>query len=991
MEIVDSKESFEKNSFDFELKTKEEKKKHEIFVKKKAEIKRKLEIEEKEFQNIVDESKKKIESLNQLKAQYIKKLQNEMKPQNKKEKELVSKITQLSKEIKVPLLFKFPEKGPLPIKGNTQKEKEYLQLVKQYTDCIKLGEKIFSIPRKSIDEIDKQIKSIYKNYFAKNKNSQETIFELKNEEKLIEKEIRRLDINLGFTKKIPKNIVINDLIDNLGKKIKGIAKDNDTKIKKEIKEINEKIKKKGYELKDEDKDLLEKINKENKCSLKEIEKWMEFISNHIQESIEILENKNSIHLKQLKDLEKRIELNNALKELTTGPGVENIGAIMPYTRYDTDEASLGGGASIIISPDHSQDNIASQGSKQCYITLPTSGAYAEWTMKTTGRGVTMRFTLPDTSDGMGQKGSLDVYVNNSKVKTVDLTSYYMWQYFPTGNPSDVPGGTPCFSFDETHFLLDSPLKIGDKIKIQSSGANGLEYGIDFIEVEEVGDPIPQPENSLNVVDYGANPNDDQDDYNAIHACVADADSQGKNVYFPPGTYRINQIWRLNGQNMKISGAGIWYTNIQFTNDQIGTGGISGGVEQDGHCRNIEFCHMYINSYLRSRYNQLANYKCFMDVFTNCFIHDIWEDHFECGFWIADYSGAIDYSDGIKIVNCRIRNNFADGVNFCQGTSYSTVYNCSIRNNGDDGLAMWNDSTSGAKDEKDNVFCYNTIDFIWRAGAIAVYGGTGHRVYNNYIRDTHMSSGIHLNTTFPGHKFNNNEGITFANNVLIKTGSVAGCWKEEFGAVDLDGDVKNINFVNTYIYDAQHDGIHLGKNNSNIVFNNLYIFGAGTDGQQGSYSSLPHFGAAIMVYSPIISCTVNNITLANIACKGTQYDSKTIGNYINCENVTINGENDLDKTPYDYPNEPKVGTIIVDGTIPEPDPKVNNKVKKVHPGIVCNSCGNNIIGIRYKCTICHNFDYCEKCEEQDKGRHGHPFLKIIKPEMCPISISCRLNN
>ena len=162
----------------------------------------------------------------------------------------------------------------------------------------------------------------------------------------------------------------------------------------------------------------------------------------------------------------------------------------------------------------------------------------------------------------------------------------------------------------------------------------------------------------------------------------------------------------------------------------------------------------------------------------------------------------------------------------------------------------------------------------------MYGGTGHRVYNNYIRDTHMSSGIHLNTTFPGHKFNNNEGITFANNVLIKTGSVAGCWKEEFGAVDLDGDVKNINFVNTYIYDAQHDGIHLGKNNSNIVFNNLYIFGAGTDGQQGSYSSLPHFGAAIMVYSPIISCTVNNITLANIACKGTQYDSKTIGNY-NC--------------------------------------------------------------------------------------------------------------
>ena len=86
---------------------------------------------------------------------------------------------------------------------------------------------------------------------------------------------------------------------------------------------------------------------------------------------------------------------------------------------------------------------------------------------------------------------------------------------------------------------------------------------------------------------------------------------------------------------------------------------------------------------------------------------------------------------------------------------------------------------------------------------------------------------------------------------------------------------------TYIYDAQHDALHFGNGISNIVFNNLYIFGAGTDGQQGNYSSLPHLGAAIMIYGSIQSMNVNNITLANIACKGTQYGSETIGNYINC--------------------------------------------------------------------------------------------------------------
>ena len=64
----------------------------------------------------------------------------------------------------------------------------------------------------------------------------------------------------------------------------------------------------------------------------------------------------------------------------------------------------------------------------------------------------------------------------------------------------------------------------------------------------------------------------------------------------------------------------------------------------------------------------------------------------------------------------------------------------------------------AKDETGNVFAYNTIDFIWRAGGIAIYGGDGFNIYNNYICDTFMASGIHLNTTFDGYKFNNTKNI-----------------------------------------------------------------------------------------------------------------------------------------------------------------------------------------------------------------------------------------
>ena len=57
----------------------------------------------------------------------------------------------------------------------------------------------------------------------------------------------------------------------------------------------------------------------------------------------------------------------------------------------------------------------------------------------------------------------------------------------------------------------------------------------------------------------------------------------------------------------------------------------------------------------------------------------------------------------------------------QGTSNAAVFNCSVRNNGDDGLACWN-NTQNVKDESGNVFAYNTIDFVWRAGGVAIYGG-----------------------------------------------------------------------------------------------------------------------------------------------------------------------------------------------------------------------------------------------------------------------------
>ena len=52
---------------------------------------------------------------------------------------------------------------------------------------------------------------------------------------------------------------------------------------------------------------------------------------------------------------------------------------------------------------------------------------------------------------------------------------------------------------------------------------------------------------------------------------------------------------------------------------------------------------------------------------------------------------------------------------------------------------------------------------------------------------------------------------------------------------------------------------------------------------------------------------------------------------------------------------------------------------IHHGVRCDGCGiSPIVGIRYKCQTCHNFDYCAKCEEANALTHDHPFIKFYKP-------------
>jgi next to BRCA1 gene 1 protein len=67
--------------------------------------------------------------------------------------------------------------------------------------------------------------------------------------------------------------------------------------------------------------------------------------------------------------------------------------------------------------------------------------------------------------------------------------------------------------------------------------------------------------------------------------------------------------------------------------------------------------------------------------------------------------------------------------------------------------------------------------------------------------------------------------------------------------------------------------------------------------------------------------------------------------------------------------------------PSPDGTVLDG-RPVHTTVTCDGCQTHpIVGPRYKCTVCHDFDLCEACEAKDVHAH-HALLKIRDPSQAP---------
>ena len=533
-------------------------------------------------------------------------------------------------------------------------------------------------------------------------------------------------------------------------------------------------------------------------------------------------------------------LTNASEDQGQGKeySTDGYGAKMPYTTHEAENATVENGATVQQSTD--MESTAVEATNQTYVELPKKDAAVTFNVTEPANALNVRYTIPD-----GASGQLDVQVNGSSVGNLDLSSHSAWQYLKGDHEYDqaIDGSSARFRFDETRLLLkDIQLKSGDKISLVKKKDDNVPYGIDFIELEQAPAPVAQGENSISIVDKGASANDDSDDTAALLAAVEEAKASGKSVYIPEGRFNFDKQVNIEADNLKISGAGVWHTQLHFTSDKRYGGGIVFGHNSNG----IELSNLYMDSNLTSRYNEDAQYKAISGTLgKDSKIHDIWVQHFEVGMWIGDYdqTGNMKYTDGLVVENARIRNNLADGINFAQGTKNSTVKNSNIRGNGDDGLAIWSSISDGtnAAAEENNKFLNNTIESGWRAAGIGIFGGKGHEISGNLIKDVFAGAGIRVNTVFAGHNFDlNDSGIKIHDNTILRSGTTNDLYNLHRGAIDFQqvrGTIKNVDvydnkLLNTLAEPVITKNFEMGDNgngeirlSNNTIDNKATIVGA----------------------------------------------------------------------------------------------------------------------------------------------------------------------
>jgi len=508
------------------------------------------------------------------------------------------------------------------------------------------------------------------------------------------------------------------------------------------------------------------------------------------------------------------------------------GATATYTTYELEQANTNGS---LIGPNRVYHEVANEASGRQAVKLDQTGQYVQFTTAKDANSLVLRYSIPDAPEGNGINATLGLYVNDVKVKDLDLTSHYAWEYGNYPWSKDPSQGSAHRFFDEIHTMIGD-VPAGATIKLQKDAGNTADYYIvDLVDLEAAPTAAyTMPAGFVSVTDYGAVANDGNDDTQAFLDAVTAAKAQSKGVWFPAGAFELD-----NGgdvlvlDDILIRGAGMWYTTLNK-------------AKFYGLGNNIRVYDLAIDGNLNIRDDE-AHTNGFEGAFgPGSTVQSVWIEHTKTGMWIARPAAdsgfdSSKYTNEFYVGGLRIRNTMADGMNFSSNTKNSMVEQTNVRYPGDDGLAMWSRLNEGFESDftYNNTFRFDTVQLPWLANNMILFGGKDNKMQDNVLMDTiGLGSGITVSTRFsPLSAF---DGTTLVErNTLIRTGSRDAGLNINFGAIEVYADTKAINspiiIRNNVALDSTYAGIAvqgtMGVNQ--VKLENIVSDGSGLSGLEVS--------------------------------------------------------------------------------------------------------------------------------------------------------------